>query len=753
MKFGGAVMGIMAVRAAIDNLVAAGHEWVDLAEIQEKAETRLQAVLMSTGHAAGFNLDQLKAMASGMQNVTTVGDEVILSGMSILATFKNVRQEAFERATMAALDMSEVMGQDLKSSTIQLGKALNDPVQGITALTRVGVSFTDEQKKMIQALVESGDIMAAQNIILQELESEFGGAAKAASETFGGAVTQADNSLGDLKEELGFVITKNQFFIELAHMATKTFADRGGKIQDNRQYLMELAKDGVLWVVDALTNAIATVGAFQVGWLNLKGVFWTVVNVLAEGMQYVLDGLHLLLSPLELIYDGMVKLGLLDFNPLTEAMNSLQGGLQSVAKYSEEAAIQAAADALETEQGYQKVIDTLVDMRGKIASIPVTQVKADQAIVKSNARANKAIQQNNKDTEEKTLKQIEAEKKAREKAEKEKQKIVSDFNKKYKRLVLGQYEFEREQIRLQAEAYIKAGADEVKVRKWMQAEIEKVNKQETEDKRRSLEEQTKATKEAYREQTLASDDFFAGMKLGWEDLTSKQRTWAQTGYDIVQDFAHSASRVMSDVLFDAITGDMKDLEEYWDAFWKSMLRSMTDYISQMAVQWATSQLVEYGGSFLSDLITFHSGLVKLEDDELLAVLQQGEMVIPAKQAEAIRSAVSEGGYSKDGFFNAVVDAINLGTRNGYFAGFSATTPADVAGIMAGKAISQSIAGAFTGFDNYSAIMNQVQALQAAGFNIDMTKAITDLKMLEYTHKAAMQTAARILQPTLLDFLR
>jgi len=30
--------------------------------------------------------------------------------------------------------MSTAMGQDLKSSAIQLGKALNDPIQGVAAL-------------------------------------------------------------------------------------------------------------------------------------------------------------------------------------------------------------------------------------------------------------------------------------------------------------------------------------------------------------------------------------------------------------------------------------------------------------------------------------------------------------------------------------------------------------------------------------------------------------------------------------------
>jgi flagellar hook-associated protein 3 FlgL len=38
-------------------------------------------------------------------------------------------------------------------------------------------------------------------------------------------------------------------------------------------------------------------------------------------------------------------------------------------------------------------------------------------------------------------------------------------------------------------------------------------------------------------------------------------------------------------------------------------------------------------------------------------------------------------------------------------------------------------------------------------DLDITEAIMDLKMLEYAHQAAVGTAARIIRPTLLDFLR
>ncbi|HKJ85924.1 MAG TPA: flagellin, partial [Spirochaetia bacterium] len=48
---------------------------------------------------------------------------------------------------------------------------------------------------------------------------------------------------------------------------------------------------------------------------------------------------------------------------------------------------------------------------------------------------------------------------------------------------------------------------------------------------------------------------------------------------------------------------------------------------------------------------------------------------------------------------------------------------------------------------------QITARYSNEVDVDMTEAITELKMLEYTHRAALGAASRIIQPTLLDFLR
>lgn len=158
----------------------------------QKVAAQTAAVLKSTGGAANVTASHVSDLATSLMNLSGVDDEAIASGENILLTFKDIRNEAgkgndiFDQTTKAALDMAVALGQDTSGAAMQLGKALNDPAAGLSKLTRVGVTFTDQQKEQITKLTENGKTMQAQKIILKELNSEFGGSAKAAGETFGG---------------------------------------------------------------------------------------------------------------------------------------------------------------------------------------------------------------------------------------------------------------------------------------------------------------------------------------------------------------------------------------------------------------------------------------------------------------------------------------------------------------------------------------------------------------------------------------
>lgn len=196
----GTAAGMAAAMAVVTvGLFKAGKAFA----VQEKAETKLAAVLKATGNAAGFTAKELIKQAAAMQKVTTHGDEVIINAQAMMATFKNIRGDVFQGAIEAAADMAVVMETDLKSAVIQVGKALNDPIVGVTALGRVGVTFSNQQKQMIKTLVETGKGLEAQGIILKELESQFGGTSEMLRKTMGGSWIAAMNAWGDAWEDVG----------------------------------------------------------------------------------------------------------------------------------------------------------------------------------------------------------------------------------------------------------------------------------------------------------------------------------------------------------------------------------------------------------------------------------------------------------------------------------------------------------------------------------------------------------------------
>lgn len=169
----------------------------------ERIMAQTQAVIKSTGGAAGLTAVQIGDMATKLSQMSAIDDETIQSAENLLLTFKNVKAGAFEPATQAAIDLSVALGMDLRSATMMVGKALEDPVRGITSLRRAGVSFTADQQKVIKSLVETGQSAKAQEMILAELNSQIGGSAAAAAKTYSGQMASLKNNIDNVAEEIG----------------------------------------------------------------------------------------------------------------------------------------------------------------------------------------------------------------------------------------------------------------------------------------------------------------------------------------------------------------------------------------------------------------------------------------------------------------------------------------------------------------------------------------------------------------------
>ena len=168
---------------------AIGYKLAAAAYDAQKVMAQTEAIIKATGGAANITASQVEALSSKLSMQIGVDDELIQSSANLLLTFKQVQNQIgannqiFDRAVIAAQDLGNVFGSS-SAAAIQLGKALSDPEKGITALRRAGINFTDAQKEQIKTLVESGDVLGAQKLILAEVESQVGGTAAATATGF-----------------------------------------------------------------------------------------------------------------------------------------------------------------------------------------------------------------------------------------------------------------------------------------------------------------------------------------------------------------------------------------------------------------------------------------------------------------------------------------------------------------------------------------------------------------------------------------
>jgi hypothetical protein len=276
--------GVAAGAAALFKLGA--DAWA-AAEESAKIGRETERVIRTTGAAAWTGADAVGALAGAISDKTGADDEAVQSGANLLLTFTNVKNavgdgnDVFDQATGLALDMATALGTDISGASIQLGKALNDPIKGITALSKAGVSFTAEQKQQIRTMVESGDVLGAQKVVLAELAKEFGGAAEAA----GTPVDKLKVAIGNVQEELGAklipaVSTAATFLLDRLGPA---FEGATAFVSEHGEAIKVLAIGGFVALAGAYVPVLAAQAALVAA--NVAGFFTSMAGSVVYAAQ------------------------------------------------------------------------------------------------------------------------------------------------------------------------------------------------------------------------------------------------------------------------------------------------------------------------------------------------------------------------------------------------------------------------------------------------------------------------------------
>lgn len=297
-------------------LAALGGVSLHLADVQAKAEAKVQQALKVTNQAVGYNFRQLADYASELQGKTIFGDETILDKSTArLLAFTNITGENFKRTQALALDLATALEMDLGSASLQLGKALSDPATKLSSLSRAGITFSKEQTEVIKKLAETSDIAKAQAMILDELERKFGGQAEAAARTGLGAVQQLKNAWGDFLEQIGAAIMP---------FATKVAGALSTVVQ-----MLQSMSPAMMQTIVVVAGLVAAVGPLSLG----IGAVIKVLPMLAAGFTALLSPVGLIMAAVLALgaafaYARIQKQKMIDEMAETESLDELERKLQ-----------------------------------------------------------------------------------------------------------------------------------------------------------------------------------------------------------------------------------------------------------------------------------------------------------------------------------------------------------------------------------------------------------------------------------------
>jgi hypothetical protein len=304
-----------------------GFKLASAAYESQKVMAQTTAIIKATGGAAGVTAKQVSELSETLSMQIGVDDELIQKSANLLLTFKQIQNQVgennniFDRAVITAQDLGNVFGS-ADAAAMQLGKALSDPVKGITALRRAGINFTEQQKEQIKTLVESGDVLGAQKLILAEIESQVGGTAAASATGF----DRMRVALGNVAEEFGAILIP--YIEKFANFV----------IQKVVPYLNKLADvigekglgSGIKMLATDFVNLTTNMGAVGNALLVLAAAFTTVRLVaIAATISTQLFGKTLLSNPIGIAVAAIIALGVatvalyLKFEIVRKVINSV----------------------------------------------------------------------------------------------------------------------------------------------------------------------------------------------------------------------------------------------------------------------------------------------------------------------------------------------------------------------------------------------------------------------------------------------
>ena len=354
---------ISSLRQEIDGSIDAAAEY-------ERVIFALEGSLERLGGSAGVSVEGLQAFASDLGDATLTSEEAVLRAARVLTSFTNIVGSRFERTIVIAQDLAETIGGDLEQQIISLGKAVNDPVKGVTALADAGIQFTDSQRELIKSLVESGRLLEAQDVILNELQVQYGGTGEAAAQGLAGALDTLGEEANDLRRIFGEQLQES--LTDLTNLITENIQS----FEDLSQAAGDAAAGGLLALLSTL-EALGQLSAPFVREVDIEGLG---VVRLSEELRQARDAFIEAGGAAE-EFDDRIGIALRDFQDLRQ--NLLPGGILTFSDEDQLAALRQITPLLDqitaARQEQASAEQSLDEQRKRAAEEALDQAKRQEA--------------------------------------------------------------------------------------------------------------------------------------------------------------------------------------------------------------------------------------------------------------------------------------------------------------------------------------------------------------------------------------
>lgn len=264
---------------------AVGAQAIENAGIQEDAINDLNIALKATGTFTEEASKDFQNFASELQKTSTVGDEAILKTAALGAQMSGLAGEDLKKATEAAVNMSAALGVDLNTAMTLIAKSATDSGSG---LKRYGI-VVDKGATSSETLANA----------IEAVSNQFSGAALGKVETYSGAITQAENSYGDMLEEVGNIITQSPVVISLINQMSKFWSFLGGVINDNRKTIQDFVAKGLVFAIDGFISMVNFINPV----INTFRVLGNVTNLVWQALK---TGMGAVLLAMGLMVKGII---------------------------------------------------------------------------------------------------------------------------------------------------------------------------------------------------------------------------------------------------------------------------------------------------------------------------------------------------------------------------------------------------------------------------------------------------------------